>query len=164
MGDSVRDLLEKLPDFLGAKDLLAVARAVVKAKAGGRSVMMAFGAHVIKVGVSPLIIDLLEAGLVSSLATNGAGMIHDFEIAFAGHTSEDVDTTLGSGDVRVRRRNGRRIERDDQRRCRGRPRPGGVRGKGSCRNGCALSGAKPSGPVVRAWRSDEHPRRFWGRT
>ena len=97
VGDSVRDLLEKLPGFLGAKDLLEVARAVVEARAGGRSVMMAFGAHVIKVGVSPLIIDLLEAGLVTSFATNGAGMIHDFEIAYVGHTSEDVDATLGSG-------------------------------------------------------------------
>ena len=55
------------------------------------------GAHVIKTGVSPVLIDLMERGYVSALAMNGAGIIHDFEIALAGATSEDVDEALGPG-------------------------------------------------------------------
>ena len=97
VGDSVAGFLNNLPDFLGARDLLKVARSLVEARAEGRPVLLAMGAHVIKVGLSPLIIDLLQEGWISALATNGAGMVHDFEIALVGHTSEDVEQALGAG-------------------------------------------------------------------
>ena len=59
--------------------------------------MWGIGAHVIKTGISPVLIDLMERGYVSALAMNGAGIIHDFEIALSGATSEDVDEALGPG-------------------------------------------------------------------
>ena len=59
--------------------------------------MWGIGAHVIKTGVSPVLIDLMQRGYVSALAMNGAGIIHDFEVALAGATSEDVDEALGPG-------------------------------------------------------------------
>jgi hypothetical protein len=89
--------LDSLPDLLGAADLRRVVAAIGKARAGGRAIIWGFGAHVIKTGLGPVLIDLMERGFVSALATNGAGIIHDFEIALAGHTSEDVDEALGPG-------------------------------------------------------------------
>ena len=65
--------------------------------AGGAGILWGFGAHVIKTGLGPVLIDLMARGYVSALATNGAGIIHDFEIALGGATSEDVDETLGPG-------------------------------------------------------------------
>src|SRR6185369_2079161 len=67
------------------------------------------GAHVIKTGVSPVLIDLMERGYVSALATNGAGVIHDFEIALSGATSEDVDEALGPGRFGMAEETGRRL-------------------------------------------------------
>jgi hypothetical protein len=74
-----------------------VVRAISEARAAGRGIIWGFGAHVIKTGLSPILIDLAERGFVSAFATNGAGVIHDFEIALAGSTSEDVDEALGPG-------------------------------------------------------------------
>lgn len=96
-GSGVRGLLESLPSILGAADFRAVVAAIRDAHAGGRGILWGFGAHVIKTGLSPVLIDLMERGFVSALATNGAGIIHDFEIALAGSTSEDVDEALGPG-------------------------------------------------------------------
>jgi len=96
-GSGVRGLLDALPSMLGAEDFKAVVRAMRDAKAGGRGILWGFGAHVLKTGVSPVLIDLMERGFVSALATNGAGIIHDFEIALSGSTSEDVDEALGPG-------------------------------------------------------------------
>ncbi len=101
--------LEGLPGFLGARDLMEVARAVVMARGAGRPVLVAMGAHVIKVGLSPVIKDLLDEGWISALAMNGAGMVHDFEIAMAGHTSEDVDASLGAGDFGMAEETGRTL-------------------------------------------------------
>jgi hypothetical protein len=98
VGDSLGRFLKKLPRFLAARDLLEVAAAVVTARGKGRTVLLGMGAHVIKVGLSPVVIDLLREGWLSAVATNGAGMVHDFEVALAGHTSEDVDATLGLGE------------------------------------------------------------------
>ncbi len=96
-GGSVKDFLATLPDVLGSRDLKAVAGAVVRAHRGGKSVCLGIGAHVIKVGVSPLIIDLMERGIVTAVAMNGAGIVHDFELAYAGRTSEDVEKELLDG-------------------------------------------------------------------
>src|SRR3954469_6917002 len=96
-GVTVRQLLDSLPNLLAAADLRAVVGAIVDAKRNGSGVVWGLGAHVIKTGLGPVLIDLMERGFVSALATNGAAVIHDFEIALAGATSEDVDEALGPG-------------------------------------------------------------------
>jgi hypothetical protein len=96
-GSGFGSWLASLPSMLGAADLRAVVRAVRDARAGSRGVLWGFGAHVIKTGLGPVLIELMERGFVSALATNGAGVIHDFEVALAGATSEEVDEALGPG-------------------------------------------------------------------
>jgi hypothetical protein len=86
-----------LPSILGGADVKAVATAMRAARDGGHGIVWGIGAHVLKTGLSPVLIDLMERGFVSALATNGAGVIHDFELALSGATSEDVDEALGPG-------------------------------------------------------------------
>ena len=86
-----------MPDFLGARQLRRLAEVIASAAENGRPVFFAMGAHVIKVGCSPIIIDLMKRGILSGIALNGAGGIHDFEIAWAGQTSEDVGANLRTG-------------------------------------------------------------------
>jgi hypothetical protein len=85
------------PRTLKARDLLLLAEAVKKARRRGRPVMVMMGAHPIKCGLSPVLIDLIQRGYVTHLATNGAGAIHDYEMAFWGKTSEDVAAGLEDG-------------------------------------------------------------------
>jgi len=99
--------LESLPRVLGARDLRAVADAVLAARHGGAGIVWGLGAHVIKTGVSPVVIDLMHRGFVSAVAMNGAGLIHDFEIALSGGTSEDVDQALGPGQFGMAEETGR---------------------------------------------------------
>jgi len=89
--------LASLPNMLAAADLRAVVAAMRQAHAEGRAIVWGLGAHVIKTGLSPVLIDLMERGFVSAIALNGAGLIHDFEVALSGATSEDVDASLGPG-------------------------------------------------------------------
>jgi hypothetical protein len=96
-GDGIRAFVERLPRLLAGTDFRAVVDAVVAARRGDRAIVWGIGAHVLKTGLSPILIDLMHRGVVSALATNGAGLIHDFELALAGCTSEDVDATLGPG-------------------------------------------------------------------
>lgn len=96
-GAPLSAFLDSLPRMLAAGDLKAVARAVVDAKRRGSGALWGLGAHVIKTGVGPSLIDLMERGFVSAIATNGAAVIHDFEVALVGATSEDVDEALGPG-------------------------------------------------------------------
>jgi hypothetical protein len=96
-GGTFADWLASLPSLLGARDLTLAAAAIAGAKRSGRGVVWGIGAHVIKTGVSPIVVDLMERGFVSAVAMNGAGIIHDFEIALSGATSEDVDESLGPG-------------------------------------------------------------------
>ena len=93
----IGDWLDSLPNILAAADLKAVAGAVADAARSDAGVVWGLGAHVIKTGLSPILVDLMRRGYVSALATNGAGLIHDFEIALSGATSEDVDEALGPG-------------------------------------------------------------------
>lgn len=86
-----------LPDILNGAALKRFARVVRLAGERGRTVIWMMGAHVFKVGCAPLVIDLAERGILSCVATNGAGMIHDFELALIGATSEDVAANLESG-------------------------------------------------------------------
>jgi hypothetical protein len=93
----IAGLIDTLPSILAAADLKAVIDAMRTARREGRGIVWGLGAHVLKTGLSPVLIDLMERGFVSALATNGAGLIHDFEIALSGSTSEDVDEALGPG-------------------------------------------------------------------
>jgi deoxyhypusine synthase len=94
---SLRAFLVALPDALAARDLLELARCISVANRAGRVCLLMMGAHPLKVGLGPLICDLLRDGIFNALATNGAAMIHDFELAFAGRTSEDVGAGLADG-------------------------------------------------------------------
>ena len=89
--------IDSLPNMLAASDFRAVVAAMRAAKAADRGLVWGFGAHLLKVGLGPLLIDLMARGYVSAIAVNGAGIIHDVEIALAGQTSEDVDAVLGKG-------------------------------------------------------------------
>ncbi len=96
-GASMADFLAGLPNILGAGDLKEVAARIVAAHKGGKTVALGMGAHVIKVGLGPIIIEMMERGIVSAVAMNGACIVHDFETAFIGCTSEDVDSELLGG-------------------------------------------------------------------
>jgi len=91
------DLSALFPAILKGKEIQEIAHAVVEAKGKGKPVILALGAHVIKCGLSLLIIDLMKRGVVTSVAMNGAGAIHDYEIAFLGETSEDVAVEIKEG-------------------------------------------------------------------
>jgi len=90
-------LLESLPDFLAARNLRALSSHIARAHRDGRGVAVAMGGHVVKTGCAPTIIDLMRRGIVTSLHMAGSTAIHDWEIARAGHTSEDVAAGLGGG-------------------------------------------------------------------
>jgi hypothetical protein len=94
---SLGAFVESLPNVLAAADFKAVVRALGAARATDAGIVWGLGAHVIKTGLGPVLIDLMEQGFVSAIATNGAAIIHDFEIALVGATSEDVDESLGPG-------------------------------------------------------------------
>jgi hypothetical protein len=96
-GGGMASLLASFPAILAAADFKAVVAAIRAARTGDRGIIWGFGAHVIKTGLGPILIDLMERGFVSAMATNGAGIIHDFELALSGGTSEDVDEALGPG-------------------------------------------------------------------
>jgi hypothetical protein len=96
-GATIGALIDSLPNILAAADFKAVASTVAEAKHADAGLVWGLGAHVIKTGVGPVLIDLMERGFVSAIATNGAGVIHDFEVSLVGATSEDVDQSLGPG-------------------------------------------------------------------
>lgn len=95
--NTFRRFLTSLPDVLAGKDFKELISLIARAKKRRRAIIFALGAHVIKVGLSPVLIDLMKRGWVTALAFNGAGIIHDFEIAFAGKTSEDVELQIKGG-------------------------------------------------------------------
>ena len=90
---SFAEFYSSLPHFLAANDLKAVVEAITRA----HSVIVGMGAHVIKVGLNPIIIDLMKRKIITCIALNGAGAIHDYELATLGRTSEDVGEGLESG-------------------------------------------------------------------
>jgi len=105
-GANLSDFLHSLPDILAAKDFKEFIGLIKAAKSQGRAIIFALGAHVIKVGLNPIIIDLMEKGWLTGLALNGAGIIHDFEIAYAGQTSEDVEVQIKDGRFGMTRETG----------------------------------------------------------
>ena len=96
-GGSFRQFYESLPNILAVKEFRAVVDAIVAAHKRRKTVLWMFGAHVIKVGLNPLFIELLRRKIVTAIAMNGAGVVHDFELAFMGSTSEDVAAALADG-------------------------------------------------------------------
>ena len=110
-GSGVDGLLKSLPGLLAAQDFKDVVAAIVAAKRADKAIIWGLGAHVLKTGLSPVLVDLMERGFVSAIATNGAGIIHDFEIALSGGTSEDVDATLGPGTFGMAEETGTQLNR-----------------------------------------------------
>lgn len=101
--------IDSLPDILQSRSLLAVAEAVASAARNGRGVLCMFGGHVIKTGLAPVLIDLMERGAVTHLACNGSAVIHDYEIARFGATSEDVEAGLADGTFGMVEETGREL-------------------------------------------------------
>jgi len=97
-GNLFSTFMESLPDILAARQLREIIDALVLAYRKQKTIILGMGAHVIKVGLSPVIIDLIQRNVVKAVALNGAGIIHDFELAFAGKTSEDVACALETGE------------------------------------------------------------------
>lgn len=106
-GASVGDLLASLPDVLAARELREVANELAQRIRAGKLVLLGMGAHPIKVGLSPLIVDLLERKWLGGLMMNGAGIVHDFELALAGQTSEEVAEQLADGSFGMAQDTGR---------------------------------------------------------
>ena len=94
---SFKTFLDSLPDILAANDFKAAVNEIVKAGKKGRPVILGMGAHPIKVGLAPVIINLMESGVITAVAMNGACIVHDYELSLMGHTSEDVDVELCRG-------------------------------------------------------------------
>jgi deoxyhypusine synthase len=102
-------LLTSLPDILAVQSLRAVTNAIINAKAKHKAIIWGAGGHVIKTGLAPILIDLMQRGFVTAIALNGSGVIHDFEIALIGSTSEDVDEALGAGAFGMAEETGRML-------------------------------------------------------
>jgi hypothetical protein len=96
-GKSLGTFLQTLPRVLAAEQLRAAVGAVASAYQGNRTILMGMGAHPIKVGLNPVLIDAMARGIFSGMAMNGAGVVHDVELALAGKTSEDVAAHLNQG-------------------------------------------------------------------
>jgi hypothetical protein len=96
-GSGIVGWLESLPRILAGNSLRSVVDAVLNARQRGRAVIWGLGGHVIKCGLAPVLVELMQRGFVTAFAVNGSTAIHDFEIALAGHTSEDVEAVLPDG-------------------------------------------------------------------
>jgi deoxyhypusine synthase len=101
--------LEGLPGVLGAADLRAAIDASARARAANKTILWGFGAHLIKVGLAPTIVDLMERGFVGGILMNGAGCVHDLELAMMGRTSEDVAPALDDGSFGMARETAERL-------------------------------------------------------
>ena len=106
---SLARFLDALPDILAARDLRTSLSSFHLAKKQKKAILWGLGGHVIKVGLGPLLVDLMKRGFVSGVAMNGAAMIHDFEVAMVGNTSEDVETGLGRGQFGMAEETGKYI-------------------------------------------------------
>jgi hypothetical protein len=106
-GDTLSTFIDKLPGILAVNDFGAVVKAIVRARRNSKPVILGMGAHPIKVGVTPHIIDLMQRQVITALATNGACIVHDFELSFVGRTSEDVAKELCTGTFGMARETGK---------------------------------------------------------
>jgi hypothetical protein len=95
--DSIGSFIKSLPNILAAQDFKDFVCRCQKAKEKNKPIIVSMGAHVIKVGLNPVVLDLMQKGWIDGLAFNGAGIIHDFEISYSGQTSEDVEEYIKDG-------------------------------------------------------------------
>ena len=109
--DSLREFLAKLPNILAVESLRELSAHVRRARDLHKPVIWGFGGHVVKTGLAPILIDLMDRGFVTALAGNGSVLVHDSEIARVGFTSEDVDATLGKGDFGAAKETGELLNR-----------------------------------------------------
>jgi deoxyhypusine synthase len=109
VGASVAELLDSLPGLLGAADLRDAISAWARAWQRDRLVLFGFGAHLIKVGLAPLIVDLMERGAIGGLMMNGAGCVHDLELSMMGKTSEEVGEALDTGEFGMAKETAERL-------------------------------------------------------
>jgi len=110
-GERMAGFIDGLPNILAGKDFKDLLALLQTARRKKKAILLALGAHVIKVGLNPVIIRLMKDGWITGLALNGAGIIHDFEIAFCGRTSEDVETQVRSGKFGMARETGDLLNR-----------------------------------------------------
>ncbi len=96
-GGKLSDFIASLPGILAGNDIQSVIQAIARAAQNKKQVCFAMGGHVIKTGMNPLIIDLMEKKILTMISMNGSGIIHDLEVAMTGRTSEDVAASLGDG-------------------------------------------------------------------
>lgn len=106
-GGTFGEWLDRLPDILGAKDIIEVSGRIVKAVKDNKTVILGMGAHVIKVGLGSVVIDLMRRGIIHGIAMNGACIIHDSELAMIGSTSEDVESEIICGTFGMAEETGR---------------------------------------------------------
>lgn len=110
-GGSFGEFISSLPDILAARDFRSVAAAIVSARRKDRPVILGMGAHPIKVGLSPVIINLMEKNVITAVAMNGACIVHDFELSLSGHTSEDVASELCDGSFGMAKETGQGLNK-----------------------------------------------------
>ena len=110
-GSGIAGWLDSLPHILAGDSFRAVVEAISAARSKQRAIVWGLGGHVIKCGLAPVLIDLMERGYATAFALNGSTSIHDFEIALAGHTSEDVEAVLPDGRFGAAEETGREMNR-----------------------------------------------------
>src|SRR5690349_22705985 len=110
-GSGITALLDSLPHILAADSFRAVVDALANARSRKKMILWGLGGHVIKCGLAPILIDLIRRGYATAFALNGAAAIHDFEIAIAGQTSEDVEAVLPDGSFGTAEETGRAMNR-----------------------------------------------------
>jgi hypothetical protein len=108
---SLKDFLEKLPNILAVKTLRNLAAQIRRARDLAKPIIFGIGGHIIKTGLAPVLIDLMDRGYITAIACNGSVLVHDAEIALAGFTSEDVDAVLGKGDFGAAKETGELLNR-----------------------------------------------------
>ena len=104
--ENILGFISKLPHILAGDSLRTLIRAILYARTAGKPIIWGLGGHVIKVGLGPVIVDLMQAGFITGIAMNGSAAIHDFEVALRGSTSEEVDVQLGDGRFGMARETG----------------------------------------------------------
>ncbi len=110
-GSGIDGFVARLPRILAGESFRAAVDALAKARAAGKPVIWGLGGHVIKCGLAPVLIDLMHRGYITAFMLNGAAAIHDFEIAIAGQTSEDVEAVLPDGRFGTAEETGRELNR-----------------------------------------------------
>jgi hypothetical protein len=142
-GSGIAGLLNSLPHILAGDSFRAVVDAIAQARDKTKPILWGMGGHVIKCGLAPVLIDLMRRGLATGFAMNGSASIHDFEIALAGYTSEDVEAALPDGRFGSAEETGRGWNRALEQEC----------GAGEALGRALESTAAPDSLLLQAWRA-----------